>query len=142
MNNKTGKVRHSGIVEAVSTAGVRVRIVQTSACASCKISGHCNASESKTKYVDVKTSAIGNLKVGDHVSVSASQSVVAKALLLSFGVPFVVLVGVLAAVYTSTGNDVLSGGVAILSLLPYYLLLYCLRDRVGRSVVFAIDDKE
>ncbi len=142
MNNMTGRVRHSGVVEAVTKTGVRVRIVQTSACASCKISGHCNASESKTKYVDVRNSAVGDLKVGDQVSVSASQSVVAKALLLSFGVPFVVLVGVLAAVYTSTGNDVLSGSVAILSLLPYYLLLYCLRDRVGRSVVFAIDGKE
>lgn len=142
MNSNTGRIRHSGVVEAVTKTGVRVRIVQTSACASCKISGHCNASESKTKYVDVKTSAAYDLKVGDQVTVSASQAVMAKALLLSFGVPFVVLVGVLAAVYTSTGNDVLSGGVAILSLLPYYLLLYCLRNRVGRSVVFTIDGKE
>ncbi len=138
----TGRVRHSGVVETVTETGVRVRIVQTSACASCKISGHCNASESKTKYVDVATPDIDGLKVGDNVSVSASQTVVAKALLLSFGAPFVVLVAVLAAVYTSTGDDVLSGGVAIASLLPYYLLLYCFRNRIGRSVVFAIDGKE
>lgn len=88
------------------------------------------------------TPDIDGLKVGDNVSVSASQTVVAKALLLSFGAPFVVLVAVLAAVYTSTGDDVLSGGVAIASLLPYYLLLYCFRNRIGRSVVFAIDGKE
>ncbi len=142
MNNKTGKVRHSGVVEAVTKSGVRVRITQTSACASCKMAGHCNASESKVKYVDVAGACTGGLKVGDAVSVSASQTVVIKALLLSFGVPLVVLVAVLAAVYASTGDDVLSGGVAIASLLPYYLLLYCFRNRIGRSVVFAIDGKE
>ncbi len=142
MNNKTGKVRHSGVVEAVTKSGVRVRITQTSACASCKMAGHCNASESKVKYVDVAGACTGGLKVGDAVSVSASQTVVIKALLLSFGVPLVVLVAVLAAVYASTGNDVLSGGAAIASLLPYYLLLYCLRNRIGRSVVFTIDGRE
>lgn len=142
MNNMTGRVRHTGVVEAMTKTEVRVRIEQTSACASCKISGHCNASESKTKYVDVSTPDIEGLNVGDKVSVSASQTVVAKALLLCFGLPFVVLVVVLAAVYASTGDDVLSGGVSILSLLPYYLLLYCFRNRVGRSVVFVIDGKE
>ena len=142
MNNMTGKVRHSGVVEAISKAGVRVRITQTSACASCKIAGHCNASERKVKHVDVAMPDAGGLKVGDTVSVSATQGVVAKALLLSFGGPFVVLVAVLAAVYACTGDDVLSGGVAIAALLPYYLVLYCMRRRIGRSVVFSIDGKE
>jgi positive regulator of sigma E activity len=142
MNNMTGKVRHSGVVETTSKAGVRVRIVQTSACASCKIAGHCNASESKVKHIDVARVEVDGLKVGDTVSVSASQSVVAKALLLSFGVPFVLLVTVLAIVFMVTDNDVLAGCASIASLLPYYVLLYCLKDKVGRSVVFTIDGRE
>ena len=48
------KICHSGIVERIDDGCVHVRIVQTSACAACKVAGYCNAAESKEKIIDVK----------------------------------------------------------------------------------------
>lgn len=137
----TGSIKHSGIVDSVDGDTVCVRILQTSACAGCKVAGHCNASESKVKTIVVKN--IGNASrwtVGDAVTVAASTSVAAHALLFSFGVPFVVLVAVLIAMLAATGDETLSGIVALLSLLPYYALLYLLRKRIGRYVSFHIEE--
>ena len=133
------KIKHSGIVEEVTDGRVVVRILQTSACAACKVAGRCNASESKEKLIDVRCADASAYQVGQSVVVSTSRDVVNRALLLGFGLPFSVLVGVLLAVLLLTGDE----GVAALSglgaLVPYYLLLWLLRDRISRRVSFQIE---
>ena len=101
----SNKIKHSGVVENIMGDSVQVRIVQTSACAACKVAGYCNASESKEKLVDIYHADTRNLKVGDVVTVTASTQVAAQALLLGFGLPFVVLVAVLIVVLLITGNE-------------------------------------
>ena len=46
-------IKHCGVVDEVEDGCVKVRIVQSSACASCKVASHCNASENKEKVVEV-----------------------------------------------------------------------------------------
>ncbi len=135
----SSKISHSGVVEKVSEGCVTVRILQTSACAACKVAGHCNASESKEKLVEVRSDRASDYRKGQQVVVSASREVANQALLLGFGVPFVVLVGVLFVVLRLTGNE----GVAALSglgaLVPYYVMLWLLRERISRRVSFYIE---
>ena len=135
----SNKIKHSGVVENVMDDSVQVRIVQTSACAACKVAGYCNASESKEKLVDVYHVDTHHLKAGDSVTVTASTQVAAHALLMGFGLPFVVLVGVLVAVLLMTGKE----GVAALSglgaLVPYYAILYLLRDHIRDKLSFSIE---
>ena len=136
MNNK---IKHSGIVETVSEERVTVRILQTSACAACKVASHCNASESKEKMVDVVCENGAAYEKGQQVVVSASRQVANQALLLGFGVPFLLLVGVLFVVLRLSGNEGVAALSGLAALVPYYLLLWLLRDRVGRRVSFQIE---
>ena len=48
------KISHSGVIEEIQGDGVKVRIVQTSACAACKVAGYCNAADKKEKIIDVR----------------------------------------------------------------------------------------
>ena len=74
------QISHSGIIESVAGDCVKVRILQTSACAACKVAAHCSASESKEKIVDVfNVRNTASLKVGDPVMVSASRDVAGRA---------------------------------------------------------------
>ena len=135
----SNKIKHSGVVENILGDSVQVRIVQTSACAACKVAGYCNASESKEKLVDVYHADTRNLRVGDVVTVTASTQVAAQALLLGFGLPFVVLVAVLIAVLLITGNEgaaALSGRAA---LVPYYAVLFLFRNRIRDKLSFSIE---
>ena len=132
-------IKHSGVVENIMGDSVQVRIVQTSACAACKVAGYCNASESKEKLVDIYHADTRNLKVGDVVTVTASTQVAAQALLLGFGLPFVVLVAVLIAVLLITGNEGAAALSGLGALVPYYAVLFLFRNRIRDKLSFSIE---
>ena len=134
------KISHSGIIESVEEGCVKVRILQTSACAACKVAAHCNASESKEKIVDVLNVAHAeSLRKGDSVVVSASGDVAGNALLLGFGLPFIVLVAVLVAVLLLTDNEGLAAVSGLVALVPYYAVLWLVRDRIRRKMAFELE---
>lgn len=135
----SNKIKHSGVVENILGDSVQVRIVQTSACAACKVAGYCNASESKEKLVDVYHADTCNLRVGDVVTVTASTQVAAQALLLGFGLPFVVLVAVLIAVLLITGNEGAAALSGLGALVPYYAVLFLFRNRIRDKLSFSIE---
>lgn len=133
------KISHSGVVESISESCIKVRILQTSACAGCKVAGHCNASEAKEKIVDVLNADATTLKVGDSVMVYASWNVANRALLFGFGLPFLVMIGMLFLVLQITSNEGLAALFALLALLPYYGCVYLCRDKIERQMAFYIE---
>ena len=98
-----------------------------------------NASESKEKLVDVYHADTRNLRVGDVVTVTASTQVAAQALLLGFGLPFVVLVAVLIAVLLITGNEGAAALSGLGALVPYYAVLFLFRNRIRDKLSFSIE---
>ena len=132
------RIEHSGRVESVSDGKVRVRILQASACSACEAKALCHSSESKEKIIDV-FSHQPSYKVGDQVTVVASARTGMNAVLLGFGVPFLILVAVVWLMMFLSGNEPLSALLGIASLIPYYLILYFLRDRLRQKLSFAIE---
>jgi len=135
----SNRITHSGVVERVEGDCVKVRIVQTSACAACKVASHCNAAESKVKIVDVLTSDSSAYRAGEEVVVSASKDVANRALLLGFGLPFLLLVGMLVVMLRLTSEQGLAALGAIGALIPYYILLWLMRDRIRQQISFRIE---
>ena len=116
-----------------------MRIVQTSSCAACKVAGYCNAAESKEKMIDVYCDAVADYKVGQQVTVSTSGQVAVKALLWAFGVPFVLLLAMLILVLLLTGNEGWAALSALAILVPYYAILWLLRDKMREQLAFTIE---
>ena len=135
----SNKISHPGVIDSIEDDCVKVRIVQTSACAACKVASHCNASESKEKMVDVFCCDTAKYRTGQEVTVWASREVANRALLLGFGIPLLLLIGVLLIVLRWTGDEGVAALVALGSLLPYYLLLWLRRDSIRQQVSFQIE---
>ena len=133
------RIRHSGVVESIEEGCVHVRIVQTSSCAACKVAGCCNAAESKEKMIDVYCDAVADYKVGQQVTVSTSGQVAVKALLWAFGVPFVLLLAMLILVLLLTANEGWAALSALAILVPYYAILWLLRDKMREQLAFTIE---
>ncbi len=133
------KISHSGVIESIEGDCVHVRIVQTSACAACKVAGYCNAAESKEKIVDVYSATPLLYKIGQQVTVSTSGQVAVRALLWGFGVPFIILVAVLFITLQLTGSEGTAALSALGSLVPYYGLLWLFRDRMREQLAFSIE---
>ena len=92
-------------MEEVRGDSVRVRIVQTSACAACKVAGHCSAAESKEKVVEVVDCRAAAYAPGDSVVVSIEPSTGRRAVILAFVVPFLILVAVLVIALWAIGDE-------------------------------------
>ena len=134
------KITHSGVIESIEDGCVHVRIVQTSACAACKVAGYCNAAESKEKVIDVFCDAVAsNLSVGQSVTVATSGGVAARALLWGFGLPFVVMMVVLVVALQLSGSEGAAALSTLVALVPYYGVLWLLRDKMREQLAFTIE---
>ena len=135
-------IKHRGIVEKIDGSHIVVRIVQTSACSACSAKGLCNASESKEKQIDVYE-ANPSYQIGEEVMVCGTTSMGMQAVLLAFGVPLLILVLALGVSMKLTGEDaLLSSGIALLSVVPYYTAIYFCKDKLNRTFSFTIEKKQ
>ena len=135
-------IKHRGIVEKVDGSHIVVRIVQTSACSACSAKGLCNASESKEKQIDVYE-ANPSYQIGEEVMVCGTTSMGMRAVLLAFGVPLLILVLALGVSMKLTGEDaLLSSGIALVSVVPYYIAIYFCKDKLNRAFSFTIEKKQ
>lgn len=137
----SSEIRHLGVIENISEERVRVRILQTSACAACKIASRCNASEAKEKIVEVHSASAAKFRnIGDHVMVCTSRGVISKAMRIGFVLPFLLMVFTLIVAILVTGSELKAGLLSVGVLVPYYLVVWMLRDRIGRQVSFYLED--
>ena len=134
-------IKHDGIVIAVNSDGtVRVRIVQTSACASCKAKAMCASAESKEK--EILAIGDGLLAVGDEAEVMVQQKMGWKAILLAYMLPFLVMMAVVAI-----GNGLLGireeiiGTVALCAMGVYYIVLGFFKDKIQKDFSFTARKK-
>ncbi len=132
------EISHSGIVESVENGHVRVRIMQSSACAGCHAKSLCSSSESKEKIIDVYESS-PLCGVGERVTIVGTASMGTFAVVIAFVVPLILLV--LTIVIGMKGfalSELASVGGGVLILAAYYLVLWMNRDRISRKLVFRI----
>lgn len=136
----SNKISHSGIVDSIGDNCLHVRILQSTACGSCKAAGYCNAAEHKEKIIDVygvaDTSAF---QIGQTVNIVASTNSGMRAVLLAFGIPFLIIIAVLFAGSILTSDEELLALLSISSLVPYYTILYLCRDKLQQKFTFNIE---
>ncbi len=133
----SGVISHQGIVEQVSGTTIKVRIINLSACATCHAKGACTAADSKEKIIEISKQH-HNSKPGDVVTVVLDQSKGYKALLFGYILPFILVMTVLIIAVVSGISEILSATMSIISLLPYYIVLYLFRDKLKKTFQFKI----
>ena len=133
-------ISHAGVIDSIENGIVHVRIIQHSACSSCKLSSYCTSAESKEKMIDVYTNEATRFSVGENVNVIAASSVEIKAVVYGFVVPLVVMMlSIIIALLLFGLSEPLAAFIGLASLVPYYTLLYMLRSRLQKVLVFQIE---
>lgn len=138
---KNGQIRHEGIVESVEDGLVRVRILQASACAACKVASRCHTAEAKEKIIDVAVdgSEAFRWQKGQTVTVGTSSAMAGRALLLGFGIPLLLMLIVLVVTLAAGGSEGMAALLMMASLIPYYIGLWLCRNLIARSISFHIE---
>ena len=138
-------IKHVGIVIAVNGDGtVLVRIVQTSACASCKAKAMCASAESKEK--EILALFVGerqDVNLGDEVVVMVQQTMGWKAVLLAYILPFVVMMSVVVIGNRLFGksSEAIIGTSALCAMGVYYIILGFFKDKIQKEFSFTARKK-
>lgn len=130
-------IEHEGIIEHIEGGVAHVKIDNVSACASCHAKGACGAADQEEKFLDVPLYSTTH-RQGDTVFVQIAQHLGFKAVALGYVYPFLVLMAVLVGLLAAGMEELRAGGFALLSIIPYYLVLYMFRDRLSKSFTFSI----
>ena len=129
ITNMSESINHNGIIEKIDGGTVYVRIIQQSACSGCHAKSMCTASESKEKIIEVPD---------EEVQLCGQSSLGLQAVLLAFVFPLII---VFAAIVTGTSmqwEETTSGLTGLLLLVPYYCILYFLRDKLKKRFIFTL----
>ena len=135
----SNKIKHAGVVDGVEGECVRVRILQSSACSACKVAAHCNASETKEKIIDVMDADASHYQKGDQVMVVADTAVGFRASLYGYLLPLILMVVTLVGVLAATHSEGLAAVSALGILIPYYLLLFLMRNKLRNRLSFTLE---
>ena len=155
--SKRKMIKHDGIIIALNGDGTaRVRIVQTSACATCKAKAMCASAESVEKEMTVQLTVDSlQLTVGDAVEVMVQQKMGWKAVVLAYLLPFFVMLAVMfigngllaigdgqLAMGDGAKREAVLGTVALCAMALYYLVLGMFKDKLQKEFSFTARKKD
>jgi sigma-E factor negative regulatory protein RseC len=130
-------IDHDGIIEHIDGDVAHVKINSESACAACHAKGVCGAADQEEKYLDIPLGGV-EYRSGETVRVQVARRLGFKAVALGYVYPFVLLMAVLTTLTLAGINELKAGMIALLSLLPYYLVLFLARNRIEKTFIFSI----
>ena len=127
-------IEHEGTIDNINGNQYTVRVTHSSACSECHAKGACMAADTKVKMVDVVDTS-GQFKLHERVLLLGKTSIGYKAVLWAFVIPLILLISVIIA---STSiwqvNELQAALLALVSLVPYYALLYIIRHKMGEKL--------
>ena len=138
MIKKTEMISHPGVVEEIGTDKIQVRILSQSACASCHAKGACTMADMEEKIIDVTNTRHLDLTKGQEVQVAMKKSLGPKAVGVGYVYPFLLVLAGLIVFSRILPSEGAAGLVSLLLLVPYYGLLYLMRNKLQKTFVFEI----
>ena len=130
-------IEHTGIIESIQDHRFRILITQQSACSECDVKGACTISGQQEKIVEVE-SFDSSFKVGEKVLLAGKNTFGLLAVFLAFVIPFILILITLVSLKSLVSNEIISGGIALFILVPYYLILSLFNKRLKTKFNFEI----
>ena len=128
------KIKHEGVVIDFREDFALVKIMVLSACASCHAKGVCSAADMAEKIVE--TIPLEKVEKGDRVTVEMEEKLGFKAVVIAFLIPFLILMMTVFSVSHLTGSESAAAFSGLGILVPYYIVIYLLKDYFRRSFIF------
>ena len=130
-------IQHTGVIERIEHPQIYVRVVQQSACSECHAKSFCTSSDSKTTTIEIEDHS-GDFEINEQVLIGGQYAMGMQAVWLAFILPLFLVV-LFVASGTILFNNELWGGLTGLSiLLPYFIIIYLMRDKLKKKFVFTL----
>ena len=138
MNNKSESISHEGIVTRITDDELEIKILAQSACAACHAKSACGMGEQAEKILTVPKPKDRDFSLNQKVNVKMAIEQGNKAAVLAYLIPIILLLAVLFICLGLGLSEGLSALLGIIALIPYYIILYLLRDKLKKKFEYLI----
>ncbi len=135
ISNKDAYI-HSGVISKKSNGSLIVSLDENVHCESCRAKSTCGISESGSKEVEIPNSG-QSFTLNEPVNVVLKKGLGLKAVVWAYIFPFLLMVGTLIGSSLFL-KEWMAGIVSLLILIPYYLLLYILRNTFKKTFKISV----
>jgi len=132
----SANICHQGTVKEIKENILYVEIERLAACASCHAKSVCFAFTQKDQIISVPTNEPELFRVGEAVQLTLKQSLGAKAVVIAYLFPFLVLAIGLFVTYYFTKNELLSIGVSFAATALYFLFIKKMDNKLKKEFSF------
>ncbi|WP_111708822.1 SoxR reducing system RseC family protein [Lutibacter citreus] len=135
--NKTKNlVKHEGIVSKISKNAITISLKGNVDCEGCKAQSACGVSDSNDKEIEVSNS-LQSFQLNESVNVMLKRELGLKAVFWAYVFPFILMMVVLVTA-TFFVKEWIAGLLSLFILVPYYFMLYLLKDRFKKAFQVSI----
>lgn len=127
---------HSGIVSKMNGSSLIISLDDNVHCESCRAKGTCGISDSGSKEVEVPHTN-DSFTLNEHVNVVLKKGLGLKAVFWAYIFPFLLMIATLI-ISSAFLIEWMAGLLSLLILIPYYLLLYVLRNAFKKTFKISI----
>jgi sigma-E factor negative regulatory protein RseC len=133
---KKDTIKHEGIVSKISRDTITISLKGNVNCEGCKAQSACGVSESNDKEIEIE-SPTQSFFLNESVDVVLNRELGLKAVFWAYVFPFILmfLVLILTSLFL---KEWIAGLVSLFVLVPYYLMLYVLKDTFKKAFQVSI----
>lgn len=117
---------HAGFISEINKDSVVVTLEPNIHCEACHVKGTCGVSDASTKKIEVANSS-NVFKINERVDVILKKALGLKAVFWAYVFPFILMFTTLILA-SSFLEEWLSGLISLAILVPYYFILYLLKN--------------
>ncbi|MFD1292330.1 SoxR reducing system RseC family protein [Lutibacter holmesii] len=133
---KKDTIKHEGVVSRISEHGIVVSLKGNVNCEGCKAQSACGVSESNDKEIEIENPT-ESYQLNEPVDVVLNRELGLKAVFWAYVFPFILMFSVL--VITSLFlKEWISGLISLAILVPYYFMLFVLKDTFKKAFQVSI----
>jgi len=130
------QIEHEGIVIQSLNNQTTVRIVSQSACASCHAKSACTAADLQEKLIEVESNE--TYSPGQQVMLIGNQELGLKAAWWAYVLPVALVLITLILSFAITQSENVSGLLALLVLVPYFIIIKLAGSILKKKFAFRI----
>jgi len=139
MTNSIDEIKHDGIIDYEDDHYYYVVVKTSSACSSCHAKSACQLGDSQDRIIEVTKLFNQDYGKGDKVKIVMVRSNGLVAVFLGYILPFLILLTMLIILNTIINEQGIAALLALLILVPYYLILYRFRKQLKKKFSFRIE---
>lgn len=129
-------INHKGIVQGIGNNSVIVSIISATSCSGCHAEGQCTLSGKQEKTIEVTGSY--NVTPGESVTILMQKSMGFAALLYGYLLPLISVIAMLILLSSLGTPELASGLLSLAILIPYYIILFLFRKKIGKKFTFSL----